>query len=73
VTITAPLAVAGCIALYLLLPFDAKMVLPVWGGIGLLFYFLYGYRKSHVGRGLVEIHEEDSDVPPGPVPPSPHF
>jgi basic amino acid/polyamine antiporter, APA family len=73
VGIVAPLAIIGCVSLYLLLPFDAKMVLPIWGGIGLLFYFLYGYRKSHVGRGLVEVHEEDADVPPQPVPPSPHF
>lgn len=73
VAITAPLAIAGCVTLYLLLPFDAKMVLPLWGGLGLIFYFLYGYRKSHVGRGLVEVHEEDSDVPPQPVPPPPHF
>src|SRR6185369_11202107 len=55
VMIVAPLAIAGCLALYLLLPFDAKMVLPIWGGIGLIFYFLYGYHRSHVGRGLVEV------------------
>lgn len=73
VAIVAPLAVIGCITLYLLLPFDAKMVLPIWGGIGLVLYFLYGYRKSHVGRGLVEVHEGDPDAPPQPVPPSPHF
>lgn len=73
VGIVAPLAIIGCVALYLLLPFDAKMVLPIWGGIGLVLYFLYGYHKSHVGRGLVEVHEEDADVPPQPVPPSPHF
>jgi APA family basic amino acid/polyamine antiporter len=73
VTVVAPLAIIGCVALYLLLPFDAKMVLPLWGGIGLVLYFLYGYRKSHVGRGLAEVHERDVDVPPGPVPPSPHF
>ena len=37
--------------------------------IGLLIYFAYGYRKSHLGRGLVEVHETDRDVPPPPVPP----
>jgi len=73
VTIVAPLAIAGCLALYLLLPFDAKMVLPIWGGIGLIFYFLYGYHRSHVGRGLVEVHEEDPDLPPGAIPPVPKF
>ena len=39
--------------------------------IGLMVYFLYGYRKSHVARGLVETHEQDADVPPQPVPPLP--
>jgi APA family basic amino acid/polyamine antiporter len=42
------------------------MVLPIWGGIGLVIYFLYGRRKSHLGRGLVEVHEQDSDIPPPP-------
>jgi len=68
VWVVAPLSMAGCVFLYLNLPFDAKMVLPIWGGIGLLVYFLYGYRKSHVGRGLIETHELDPDAPPPPVP-----
>jgi APA family basic amino acid/polyamine antiporter len=67
--VTAPLAIVGTFALYLLLPFDAKMVLPVWGALGLLIYFGYSRSRSHVGRGLVEVHEEDADAPPQPVPP----
>ena len=47
-----PLAVLGCITLFSFLPADAKLVFPIWSGIGLIFYFLYGYRKSHVGRGV---------------------
>ncbi len=66
-----PLAVVGTVGLYVSLPRDAMLVLPIWGGIGLVFYLLYGYRKSHVGRGLVEVHEDDSDAPPQPVPPAP--
>ena len=66
-----PIALVGCVFLYWNLPFDAKMVLPVWGGLGLVCYFLYGYRKSHVGRGIVEVHEDDPDAPPQPVPPVP--
>ena len=65
----APLSAFGCAFLFWNLPHDAKMVLPIWGGIGLVIYFLYGYRKSHLGRGLVEVHETDRDVPPPPVPP----
>ncbi|SLJ87666.1 amino acid permease [Novosphingobium mathurense] len=69
VWVVAPIAVLGCLGLFFNLPFEAKMVLPVWGGIGLVVYFSYGYRKSHVGLGKIEVHEEDPDAPPQPVPP----
>jgi basic amino acid/polyamine antiporter, APA family len=65
----APLSAIGCAFLFWNLPHDAKMVLPIWGAVGLLIYFAYGVRKSHVGRGLVEVHETDSDAPPPPIPP----
>jgi APA family basic amino acid/polyamine antiporter len=71
VWIVGPVTLIGCVVLFLFLPFDAKMVLPVWGAIGLVVYFLYGRRTSHVGRGLVEVHEGDPDLPPQPVPPVP--
>ena len=69
VWVVAPLAAAGCLGLFCNLPLDAKLVLPIWGGIGLVIYFSYGYRKSHVGRGIVDVHEDDVDAPPQPVPP----
>ena len=50
--LVGPLAVFGCITLFFFLPTDAKLVFPIWSGIGLIFYFLYGYRKSHVARGI---------------------
>ena len=50
--VVAPLAMIGTLVLYLNLPTDAKLVLPIWAAIGLVVYFLYGYRKSHVGRGV---------------------
>jgi APA family basic amino acid/polyamine antiporter len=69
VWVIAPVAAIGCLGLYLNLPFVAKMVLPVWGAIGLLVYFFYSRGHSHVGRGLIEVHEEDADVPPTALPP----
>lgn len=69
VWVIGPVAAAGCVFLFFNLPFEAMIVLPIWGAIGLFFYFAYGYRKSHVGRGLVEVHEIDADAPPMPVPP----
>ncbi|MXO65593.1 amino acid permease [Altericroceibacterium endophyticum] len=69
VWVIAPLSMLGCIALFVNLPIEAMLVLPIWGGIGLLVYYAYGYRKSHVGRGLMEVHERDADAPQQPVPP----
>jgi len=66
VWVVAPIAAFGCVFLFFNLPFEAKMVLPVWGILGLAIYFAYGYRKSHVGRGLAEMHEADGDIPPPP-------
>ncbi len=54
VWIVAPLAIIGCVGLYLSLPLTAKLVLPGWGAIGLLIYFLYSRSRSHVGRGIDE-------------------
>lgn len=69
VWLVAPLAIAGCIFLYFNLPVDAMLVLPLWGGLGLVIYFAYGYRKSHVGQGLVEVNEaEVSSIAPNPPP-----
>jgi basic amino acid/polyamine antiporter, APA family len=63
-----PATVAGTLFLFLNLPREAMMVLPVWTAIGLGIYFLYGYRTSHLGRGLVEVHEpEIHDIEP-PIP-----
>ncbi|MDC7681943.1 amino acid permease [Asticcacaulis sp. BYS171W] len=67
VWIIAPLAALGCLGLYLNLPTVAKMVLPVWGAIGLVIYFAYSRRHSHVGKGLIEVHEDDADLPPPPA------
>lgn len=71
VWLVAPLAVIGCLYLYFSLPLKAMLVLPIWGGIGLVVYFLYGFRKSNVARGIIEVPETFADVPPQPVPPMP--
>lgn len=46
----ASLTVTGCLTLYVSLPWDAMLVLPVWSAIGLIFYFGYGRRGSLVGQ-----------------------
>ena len=64
-----PATIAGCVFLFFNLPAAAMLVLPIWGALGLAIYFLYGYRTSHVGLGLVEVHELDADAPKSPIEP----
>jgi APA family basic amino acid/polyamine antiporter len=66
VWIVAPLAITGCIVLYGSLPWMAILVLPIWGSLGLLVYFGYSRSHSHLGRGLVEVHEGEPGEPPPP-------
>jgi APA family basic amino acid/polyamine antiporter len=65
VYVIAPLAIIGCLVLYFSLPLTAILVLPVWGSLGLLVYFLYSRKHSHVGRGLNEVNSEDQPPIPG--------
>lgn len=61
-----PLTIAGCAFLFFNLPAAAMLVLPIWGALGLLIYFGYSRGKSHLGRGLVEVHESEiQDIDPG--------
>jgi APA family basic amino acid/polyamine antiporter len=69
VWVVAPVAMVGCAGLYFNLPLESMLVLPIWGALGLVIYFAYGFRKSHVGRGINdEVHELDADAPPTGVP-----
>ena len=63
VAIIAPIAIIGCIALYLFLPTLAKLVLIIWGAVGLLVYFGYSRSRSHVGRGIVEVVDDPNLQP----------
>lgn len=67
--IVGPLTIAGCLFLFFNLPVDAMLVLPIWTGVGLLVYFFYSRSHSHLGRGIVEVHEDDPDAPKPPVEP----
>lgn len=46
-----PLAVIGCLLLFVNLSEKAIVTFFVWGCVGLVVYFLYGYRKSNLARG----------------------
>jgi basic amino acid/polyamine antiporter, APA family len=51
VWVVCPLAVAGCLLLFVNLPPTTLKVFFGWGIVGLVIYFLYGYRKSHLANG----------------------
>ena len=53
-----PLTIAGCLFLFLNLPVDAMLVLPIWTAIGVVIYLGYSRRHSHLGRGIVEVVDD---------------
>jgi APA family basic amino acid/polyamine antiporter len=76
--VVAPLSIAGCALLFVNLNNESKLLFVSWTILGLVIYFLYGYRHSNVARGIVEVPELAADAPgsigvapmPGaPVPP----
>jgi basic amino acid/polyamine antiporter, APA family len=71
VYVVAPLAAIGCVYLFSSLSAETQLLFAGWAVVGLVVYFLYGYRKSHVARGLIELPELSPDIPHGAVPPMP--
>ncbi|MET4898173.1 amino acid permease [Sphingomonadaceae bacterium jetA1] len=63
VWLVGPAAMIGCAYLYFSLPLIAILVLPGWGAIGLLIYFFYSRKRSHVGRGIVDVVEDPAMQP----------
>ncbi|HYX45480.1 MAG TPA: amino acid permease [Sphingomicrobium sp.] len=61
--IVAPLSIAGCLLLFVNLNVESKLLFVSWTVLGLFVYFLYGYRHSHVARGIVEVPEVASEAP----------
>ena len=61
--IVAPLSIAGCLLLFVNLNMESKLLFLTWTVIGLVFYFLYGYRHSHVARGVTEVPELSPEAP----------
>ena len=62
--LVAPLSIAGCALLFVNLNVESKLLFVTWTVLGLIFYFLYGYRHSHVARGVVEVPELSPEAPP---------
>jgi APA family basic amino acid/polyamine antiporter len=71
IMLTAPLSILGCLYLFYKLDVKSQILFAIWAGVGLVVYFAYSRSRSHVGRGLVEVHEGDAGIPPQPVAPLP--
>jgi APA family basic amino acid/polyamine antiporter len=48
--LVGPLAVFGCVYLFSSLPSLAQSRFAIWTGIGAVVYFIYGYRRSPLGK-----------------------
>jgi APA family basic amino acid/polyamine antiporter len=49
--VVCPLAVIGCLLLFFNLSTKTIIIFFSWAAIGLVVYYLYGYRKSHLANG----------------------
>ena len=71
VTIVAPVAIVGCLYLFFSLSGYTLALFGIWAVFGLVVYFAYSRKHSHVGRGIIDVAEDDAGIPPQPVPPLP--
>ncbi len=60
IAVIAPLSIIGCIYLFYSLDMKTKTLFVAWAAVGLVVYYLYSYRKSHVGRGIVDVAEHEA-------------
>ena len=69
--LVAPATIGGCLFLFFNLPMAAMLVLPIWGALGMVIYYGYSRSHSHLGRGVVEVPEDEADAPGLPLAPMP--
>lgn len=56
--LVGPATIFGCAFLFVNLPFEAMMVLPIWTLIGFVIYFGYSRRNSNLGRGIIDVVDD---------------
>jgi APA family basic amino acid/polyamine antiporter len=53
--VLAPLSILGCVVLFLSLNKESKNLFYIWTAIGLILYFSYGFWRSNVRRGVIDV------------------
>jgi APA family basic amino acid/polyamine antiporter len=61
--VVAPLAILGCVVLFMSLNIESQLVFAVWAVVGLIFYFLYGRRNSNLARGIIDVVDDPAMQP----------
>ena len=64
--VVAPASIIGCAVLFMSLDGKSKGLFLAWTAIGLIFYFSYGFWKSNVRHGVVDV-EPLVEGPAGPA------
>jgi APA family basic amino acid/polyamine antiporter len=63
VWVVAPLSIVGCLVLFLSLNIQSQLLFFAWTAIGLVLYYLYGYRRSNIARGVIDSDDETGSAP----------
>ncbi len=63
VYVVAPVAMLGCVYLFFSLSSYTKLMFVAWATVGLVVYFAYSRRNSHVGRGIDAGVSDGGDAP----------
>jgi len=68
--IVGPLAMVGCVLLFFSLGWYTIKLFLMWAVVGLVIYFAYARRRSHLAPGnqhLLHAHRNDTVLEPNPV------
>jgi APA family basic amino acid/polyamine antiporter len=57
--VVAPLSIIGCLLLFLSLGIQSKLLFAIWSAIGIVFYFSFGFWRSNIRRGIVDVEPLD--------------
>ncbi len=64
--LVGPLAMAGCALLFISLGTYTISLFFGWAAIGVVVYFAYGRRRSHLALGTMHLDDNDPKLPPPP-------